>query len=350
MELPIIMTVRFDFKKRLGAGYFGEVWYAINLGLNSECALKCIPPDKIINKNNFYQEAQTLKAAEHANIVAVSETGELDDKRIFVVMEYLPKGSLEDEAKGGYVPLSRAKKLMIDVLRGLSHAHSKKIVHRDIKPANIMIGNQNEGKLSDFGLALPDIKSLDLAALKKYQYIRHLAPEVVTFQDFTELADIYACGVTLYRLVNGDSYLPAVPPNLARIMATKGEFPDRNKYRGFVPASLKKVINKAMAVDPADRYQTAEEMRRALENIKVAVDWEENLLINGKQWIGTTNGIELEVERTRQKNGNWQVVVKKRHKGKAMRRDSSMSKNDLNEKQAMREAYRILQKFVNGKV
>ena len=92
------MSVGFDFKKRLGAGHFGEVWHAVDLGLNSECALKCIPPDKVINKKNFYQEAQTLKAAEHANIVRVNETGKLDDDRIYVSMEFLANGSLEDEA------------------------------------------------------------------------------------------------------------------------------------------------------------------------------------------------------------------------------------------------------------
>ncbi len=98
------MSAGFDFKKRLGAGHFGEVWHAIDLGLNSECAVKCIPPDKVINKDNFYQEAQTLKAAEHQNIVTVSETGTLDDGRVYVVMEYLSNGSLEDEAQGGYIP------------------------------------------------------------------------------------------------------------------------------------------------------------------------------------------------------------------------------------------------------
>ena len=65
------MAPSFDFKKRLGSGYFGEVWLAVDTGLNYECALKCIPPDKVINKDNFYQEAQVLKAAEHPNIIKV---------------------------------------------------------------------------------------------------------------------------------------------------------------------------------------------------------------------------------------------------------------------------------------
>ena len=81
------MAAGFDFRKRLGAGHFGEVWKAVDLGLQTDCAVKCIPPDKVINKNNFYQEAQTLKAAEHPNIVSVSEAGTLEDGRIYVVMD-----------------------------------------------------------------------------------------------------------------------------------------------------------------------------------------------------------------------------------------------------------------------
>jgi len=91
------MSAGFDFKKRLGSGYFGEVWYVIDTGLQCERAVKLIPPDKVINQKNFYQEAQVLKAAEHPNIVTVFETGEMDDGRIYVAMEYLENGSLEDD-------------------------------------------------------------------------------------------------------------------------------------------------------------------------------------------------------------------------------------------------------------
>lgn len=343
------MSAGFDFKRRLGAGHFGEVWYATDLGLNAECALKCIPPDKVINQSNFYQEAQTLKAAEHPNIVRVNETGELGDGRIYVSMEYLANGSLEDEARGAYVPLRRAKRVMCDVLRGLEYAHEQGIVHRDIKPANIMIGNSNEGKLSDFGLALPNIQGLDLSAVKGYQYLLHLAPEVTTFADHDKLADVYAAGVTLYRLVNGDSYLPVLPPMEAIRRARAGEFPDRKNYRGFVPAALKKVINKAMAVDPQDRYQSAEEMRRAIEAVPIAMDWEETSLLQGKKWSGSDGKRTLEVSRIPTKNGQWKLQVKKANIGKTLRRDNSMCKSNLSEKQVQRETYRVLQKFVNGK-
>ena len=343
------MAIGFDFKRRLGNGHFGEVWYAIDLGLNCECAVKCIPPEKVINKKNFYQEAQILKAAEHDNIVAVRETGQFSDKRIYVVMEYLQNGSLEDEAQGGYIPLSRAKRLMIDVLRGLEHAHSKKIVHRDIKPANILIGNRNEGKLSDFGLALPDISSLDLSALKGYQYLLHLAPEVNVFKEHTVLADIYSCGITLYRLVNGDSYLPVIKPHEAKNLAKRGEFPDRKHYRGFIPSSIKKIINKAMSVNPAERFSSAQKMRRAIEKVQIAVDWKEDLLSNGKKWYCILNANSIELERCRQSDDNWSVVLRKGKTGKKLKRVTSFCMENLSEKQAMRAAYRILQRFVNGK-
>src|SRR3990167_9902400 len=132
----------------------------------------------VLNKQNFFQEAQLLKAVEHPNIVRVHETGQLTDGRLYVAMEYLSKGSLEDEAKGNFIPLTRAKRLMIDVLRGLDYAHSQGVIHRDIKPANILIGDSGEGKLSDFGLAIP--AGLDLRGLgvKNYAYTLHLAPEV----------------------------------------------------------------------------------------------------------------------------------------------------------------------------
>jgi serine/threonine protein kinase len=192
------MAVSFDWKKRLGSGHFGEVWLAMDTGLGCEVAVKCIPSAKIINQKKIFQEAQILKAAEHPNIIRVYETRDFGDGRIYVSMEYLKNGSLEDDARGAPIALSRAKRLMIDVLRGLEHAHNQDIVHCDVKPANILIGNNGEAILSDFGLALPNIKSLNTNELKQYQYAMHLAPEVKQLQDYSNLSDIYAAGVTLF--------------------------------------------------------------------------------------------------------------------------------------------------------
>tara|TARA_R110002020_G_scaffold257404_3_gene471062 strand:+ start:588 stop:1625 length:1038 start_codon:yes stop_codon:yes gene_type:complete len=343
------MGATFEFKKRLGSGYFGEVWKVRDTGLNSTFALKLIPPEKVINPNNFYQEAQTLKAAEHDNIVEVYETGEMDDGRVYVKMEFLTNGSLEDEASGAYIPLSRAKKLMIDLLRGLEHAHSKKILHRDIKPANIMIGNSGEGKLSDFGLALPDINKVDVSVLKKYQYWMHLAPEVTSLSDYDSLSDIYSCGMTLYRLVNGDSFLPALSIGEMRNKALEGKFPNRKAYRDFIPVSLKRLINRALNVEPTDRFDSAEEMRHALEKIELNHNWVENKLANGFRWRSSQGGKLIQLLKTDNGKNNWEIELSQGKNKATLRRITAYCYKGITKSEAEKLAKRILQEYVTGK-
>lgn len=345
------MAVSFDRKRRLGAGHFGEVWHAVDTGLDCEVALKCIPPDRIVNPDNFFQEAQVLRASEHPNIVRVNETGTLDDGSIYVSMEYLPAGSLEDEAKGAPVPLPRAKRLMIDVLRGLGHAHSQGVVHRDIKPANIMIGNNGEGKLSDFGLALPDVTRLDLSRLKQYQYLMHLAPEVNSLGDYTALCDVYACGVTLYRMVNGDGNLPPIRPAEAQALARRGEFPPRDRYRDFVPPALKRVINKALSANPAERYQSADDMRRALERLTLNVGWSESSSPTRSVWTGQdSEGRRVEVVKAAQSDGTWLVSVRRSTPNGSMRKIHNIGWTELSAKDATRQAAKVLHDLVLGRL
>ena len=344
------MAHSFDFKERLGSGHFGEVWLAIDTGLNSTCALKCIPPEKAINQDNLFQEAQILKLAEHPNIVHIFDTGILNDGRIYLSMEYTEKGSLEDEAKGAYVPLTRAKSIMIDILRGLEYAHSKNILHRDIKPANILIGKTNEGKLSDFGLALPNLSTVNLSSIKKYNYILHLAPEVNSLKDYSILSDIYACGVTYYRLVNGDSFLPQVPLDEVRIKILAGTYPDRNKYRDFIPVSLRKVINKAININPSKRYQSAEKMRHAIEQLNVYRNWNEKKLHNGYRWTSGLKNFCYEVEKIHFEESKWKIETKKGKSKTNLKRITKLCFKNLSQKNADIETRKILQNFVSGKI
>lgn len=349
MELSLEMDDPFDFKKQLGEGRFGEVWLANDNGLNAECAVKCIPPDKVVNPSNFFQEAQTLKTAQHTNIIKVLGTGKLNDGRIFVSMEYLKKGSLEREIKGAYILLTRAKQIMIDVLRGLEHAHSKNIIHRDIKPANILIGDLGEGKLSDFGLAVCGVKNLQPHEIKDYKYRMHLAPEIKSVNDYSHLSDIYACGVTLYRLVNGDSYIRTIPFERFKEEAENGNFPDRNSYREFIPKSLKAVINKALNVNSALRFQSANEMRRALEQVKVHMNWNEQILPSGLRWRAGWDKKCYTVERIQTSKNKWTVVTKKGSSKHSLRSLKRFCFKNLSEKEAIKKTSKILQDFVNGK-
>jgi serine/threonine-protein kinase len=344
------MAGSFDFQKRLGAGHFGEVWLVVDTGLNSERAVKLIPPTKVLNPKNFFQEAQLLKAVEHPNVVRVHETGEMDDGRLYVAMEYLEKGSVEDEVQGAYMPLTRVKRLAIDVLRGLEYAHSRGVIHRDIKPANILIGSCGEGKLSDFGLAVPaglDLKSL---GVKDYAYQLHLAPEVKSANDYTVFTDIYAFGVTLYRLANGDTFLPAIPIAEARLLSLAGKFPDRSRYRDFVPRPWRIIINKAMEVNPKLRFQSAEEMRHAIEKVKAEKNWIEKTLSGGVEWTCGWDNRCYEVARRWHPDGTWEVVVRKGQSRKALRRISNLCLESVSKSRAEQHSRRVLQDFVLGRL
>ena len=343
------MAATFDFIRRLGSGYFGEVWKVKDTGLDSIFALKIITPEKVINPDNFYQEAQTLKAAEHPNIVQVFETGKLSDDRIYVKMEFLRNGSLEDEASGAYIPFTRVKRLMIDILRGLEHSHSKNIVHRDIKPANIMIGNSREGKLSDFGLALPELKKVNVSVLKKYQYLMHLAPEVNKLSDYTFLSDIYSCGITLYRLVNGDSFIPSVPINELRLLASQGKFPDRKHYRDFVPVPLKRLINKALSVNPENRFNSAAQFRHSLEQINLNINWTENIISNGTRWKTSHNNRVLQLLKIENKDKSWSIEFKKGLTKEKLKKQNRLCREKISKKEADQIAKQILQDYVSGK-
>lgn len=344
------MAATFDFKERLGAGHFGEVWRVVDTGLNAERALKVIPSSKVLYPANFFHEAQTLKAVEHPNIVKVEETGELPGNRIYVAMEYLPKGSLEDEAKGTGIELTRAKRLMVDVLRGLDHAHNRGILHRDIKPANILIGNSLEGKLSDFGLAISVGMNLKALGVKEYAYLLHMAPEIHDGNPHSVASDIYACGVTLYRIINGDTYLSTPPPPELADQVRNGEFPDRGSYRDYVPLSLRRIVNRALSPDPRSRFKSATNMRRALEQITIEKNWTERRLANGREWVCGWNNKCYEVRCEQTSNGDWEVSVRKGPSRKKLRKVTKLCSKGLQAVNAQRCARRILQDFVLGKL
>lgn len=341
------MAVQFDFKKRLGSGNFGEVWLAIEMGLNATCAVKLIPPNRVINPNNFFHEAQILKAAEHDNVVRILETGTLPDGRIYVAMEYLKRGSLEDEASGSFVHLARARRVMIDALRGLEHAHDRGILHRDVKPANILVGDHFEGKLSDFGLALPAGLVPPAGGLKAYMYTAHCAPEVLAGGGSSIASEIYACGVTLYRLINGDAYL--VPgPNLQHAIQN-GAFPDRSRYRAFVPRRIRTVVNKAMNVDPTLRHRSAAELRHDLEQLTVMMNWQESLISRGVRWTGHRDKKLYEVQEVREATGLYSVIVRQGTSNPTLRRIGRLCATSLHKTAARKHSSRILQDLVLGR-
>ena len=256
----------------------------VDRALGKERAVKFVRPDRIHDPTNFYSEPHALVALKHDHVVEVHDAGTLTDGRIYIAMEYLPAGSVEDRYKGAIVPLADALAIVADACRGVEYAHSKGFIHRDIKPANLLIEN-GHAKVSDFGLAT---RTTGSGIASPYGYVSHCAPEVLDPGEATVSTDVYALGMTLYRLVNGDSILPD-PAALGMPLddaIVAGQFPDRGKFLDHVPKSVRMVVRKAIAFDRSKRIASPADLRHDIERVMPEVSFVETPTREIAEWEG----------------------------------------------------------------
>ena len=303
----------FEKRERLGEGHFGEVWLEFDRALGVDRAIKYIIPRNVTSPQEVFREAQLLAKLSHPNIIPVHEAGRLEDGTIYIVMDYCRRGSVGSRYKGRALALKKARKILVDILRGLEYAHANKILHRDIKPANILCKSTADYMLSDFGLA---VRLGSATPEKIYGYVSHLAPEVITQGRFDEAADVFAAGVTAYRLINGDSMIAAFSTlQELRDSIVRGIHPRRDKYKIYVPRKLRTVVNKALEIDPACRFRSAKEFRHALEQVGIHCSWAENAVKDGTHWKTEEGGTVTEVRVLRSALGLYTLSV---HRGPSL--------------------------------
>jgi serine/threonine-protein kinase len=189
-------------------------------------------------------------------------------------MEYLAAGSVADRYRGEPVPVAEALHIVEQACRGVEALHSRGVLHRDLKPANLLIAEGGRIKVSDFGLAC---EATNAAGAPPWGYREHLPPEAVAAGGGIDTAsgDVYALGVTLYRLLNGDAMLRALaaPTTDVPALIAVGKYPDRTKWQLHIHDQLRRAARKAMHLDPSRRYSSASELRHALERIRPAMSW-----------------------------------------------------------------------------
>jgi len=252
--------------KRIGRGGFGEVWLAERRAkfVTTKVAVK-LPLEEQVDTNAIKNEAVLWEQASgHPNVMPIIEADEYDGQ-IVIVSEYAPDGSLDELLKReGSLPVRKAVELLIGVLNGLEFLHSKKIIHRDLKPANILLQGETP-RLTDFGvsrvLKTTNI-SVGLSGTPSY-----MAPEAFDGKR-TIQTDIWSVGAMLYEMLNGA--LPFPHSNLTDLFgAIVRDEPD--PFLESVPAKLRSIVLRAMAKNPADRHQTAKEMRDVLADFLVII-------------------------------------------------------------------------------
>lgn len=267
-------------------GKNSKVFLAHDKQLDGEIVIKKIEKSKIVNSTEYYEEAKKLYASSHSNVVKVNY-GCSDADFIYIAMPYYSKGSLKKIFSEKNLTIREIIRFSIQFLSGLHHIHSKGLIHFDIKPDNILISDNNEAHLSDFGLT-KGMNSFGFANPEQI-YSKQVPPEVFSSTDKTIHYDIYLSGLTLYRLLNGENHfhnqLTRFKSQDDYINAIKtGHFPDRNSYLAHIPLKLQRIVNTALNINIEDRHKNVLELINQLSEVEENLDWHFNSTENSHSW------------------------------------------------------------------
>jgi serine/threonine protein kinase len=263
---------RYHILEHLGEGGMATVYKAYDTRLERDVAVKIIRTElfgsAVLERllKRFEREAKTLARLTHPNIVGVIEYGEFEGSP-YLVMPYLPGGTLKQRL-GRPMPWQEAVRLLLPIAQALEYAHEHNIVHRDIKPSNILLAEKGQPMLSDFGIA-KILKNEETGLTSTGMGIgtpEYMAPEQWTGMA-GPLADLYSLGVVLYELVTGHKPYTADTPAAIMLKQATDPLPRPRQFAPDLPEALEKVLFKALAKQPEDRYQSMGEFTNALEKI-----------------------------------------------------------------------------------
>ena len=273
MAIPLTKAGRYQIVSELGRGSMGVVYEGFDPVIGRTVAIKTmltasLPPSEFEDfKARFQREAQAAGILNHPNIVTVYDFGE-DNGVLYLAMEFLEGQSLEDIIKEeGSLPIERIISIYDQVCAALDHAHSYKIIHRDVKPANIMVLRSGLVKMTDFGIA----KMTSMGMTQAGQILgtpNYMSPEQVRGRQIDGRSDLFSLGIILYELITKEK--PFGGQNLTTIIyriINENPIPPRELDSSIHPG-LSYVIQKALAKDPDERYQTCRELADDLKNYK----------------------------------------------------------------------------------
>ncbi|GDY30956.1 Stk1 family PASTA domain-containing Ser/Thr kinase [Gandjariella thermophila] len=276
MSTPRLLSNRYELGETLGYGGMSEVHRGRDVRLGREVAVKVLRADLARDpqfQERFRREAQNAAALNHPAIVAVYDTGETKTEYgplPYIVMEYVDGRTLRDIVKTqGPLSGKRAMEIMADVCAALDFSHRHGIVHRDVKPANVMITRTGAVKVMDFGIAraVADGQASVTQTAAVIGTAQYLSPEQARGEAVDARSDVYAAGCVLFELLTGEPPFTGDSPVAVAYQHVREEPKPPSSLNPQVTPALDAIALKALSKNPANRYQSAAEMRADLVRV-----------------------------------------------------------------------------------
>jgi serine/threonine-protein kinase len=280
------LTSKLILGPRIGQGHFGEVLLGKD-PVHGDVAVKVLrvqpgesPSEWHARKAELLKEGQRLSRADHRNVVRVYHLVEAEaDDEIYLVMRLCRNGSYQSAFEAGPLQLKTVLKAATDVALGLQALHARQMLHRDIKPGNLLNDN-GVTMLGDFGLVTDEIV---LGYASQAGYLDHLAPEIFAGKGTSVRSDIWALGMTIYRLLHGAEWYSRLLPITPSIIAAGG-FAASLPWLPHVSESWRRVIRSMMHDDPSRRLQSASQVLAALSRLSSDPNWACRVTKNQVRW------------------------------------------------------------------
>jgi eukaryotic-like serine/threonine-protein kinase len=270
----IVLSARFRDARRLAHGGMGDIVLATDTVLDRQVVIKLLADrfadDDSIRKRFTREALAAARLSSAPNTVTIFDVGETEEGRPFIVMEYLPGGSLDERLRSGPVKPEQALAWLGQAARALDAAHASGIVHRDVKPGNLLLDSDGDVHVADFGVA----RATDLEALTVAGTVvgtaGYLSPEQARGESAGPASDRYALGVVAFELLTGERPFQRDTTAAEAAAHVHEPVPSIHERNPSLPPALDRCFRRALAKEPADRFSSNVELVRALREALAA--------------------------------------------------------------------------------
>ncbi len=259
---------RYELKSEVGRGGMATVYLAHDPAIGRDVAIKVLPREFLHDstfKTRFEREAKTIASLEHHAIVPIHDFGEHEGQP-YIVMRYMPGGSLEQRLEKGPLPVDEILKVVERIASALSEAHEQGIIHRDLKPGNILFDRRGDAYLADFGISKLREATANITGSAIIGTPTYMSPEQIQGdRQLDGRSDVYALGIVLFEMLTGQKPYKADTPAKMLMAHILEPVPRVLEAKGDLPEGIEEVTNRALAKQPDDRFSTADDLSSALK-------------------------------------------------------------------------------------